>query len=137
MSKVRSFEDLLVWQKARKFTCDIYLITNNSLFKKDLSLKDQIRRASVSIISNISEGFESRTTKLFVDYLGRAKASAGEARAQLYIALDCGYINDESFNKLLKDVKEKSKMIKGLMDYLEKYPHSSRTKEVITTYEFD
>ncbi len=75
-----------VWQTSRELTHLIYEWTRNEMFSRDYGLCDQMRRASVSIMSNIAEGFESRTNLLFKDFLGRAKASAGELRAQAYIA---------------------------------------------------
>lgn len=79
MAKFSSFEEILSWQKARELNVTIYKVTNsNDLFNKDFGLKDQIRRASVSISSNIAEGFERQTTKEFIRFLYIAKASAGE-----------------------------------------------------------
>ena len=77
MPKVSRFEDLDVWQNARKLVLMVYRLTQAEQFSKDFGLKDQIRRAAVSVVSNIAEGFESPTQKTFADYLGRAKASAG------------------------------------------------------------
>ena len=79
-----------VWKTSRDLTRKIYELTRNDVFSRDFGLRDQMRRASVSIMSNIAEGFESRTNILFKDYLGRAKASAGELRAQVYVANDIG-----------------------------------------------
>jgi four helix bundle protein len=92
MATIERFEDLDVWKRARSLANLIYDFTDGELFKRDFVLRDQIRRAVVSIMSNIAEGFESRTQVMFIKYLGRAKASAGEARAQLYLALDRKYI---------------------------------------------
>jgi four helix bundle protein len=75
------FEDLRVWQTARELTNRIYAVTNRDPFSDDWALRDQIRRAAISVVSNIAEGFESRTREQFIDFLGRAKASAGEIRA--------------------------------------------------------
>jgi four helix bundle protein len=88
MSKFNSFEEINSWQKARIFNKRIYLITENSNFKKDFDFARQIRRASLSISSNIAEGFERNTDKEFVYFLYVAKASAGEVRSQLYLAFD-------------------------------------------------
>jgi four helix bundle protein len=78
----------------------IYQITQNERFVKDFGLKDQIRRAAVSVVSNIAEGFESQTQRTFIDYLGRAKASAGEVRAQHYLALDFERLTKSEFDKV-------------------------------------
>ncbi len=119
MGKFNSFEEILSWQKARELNTKIYGITNsNSLFKKDHGLKDQIRRASVSISSNIAEGFERQTTKEFMRFLYIAKASAGEVRSQIYVAFDINYINKNEFIELKDKVNEVSKLISGLLKYL-------------------
>jgi len=86
--KVKSFEDMQVWQDAREFVKSIYNLTLEYKFKGDYGLKDQIRRAAVSIMNNIAEGFERDNNKEFVKFLGYAKGSAGEIRSMLYVALD-------------------------------------------------
>jgi len=101
VAKFSSFEDIISWQKARELNKEIYHITNNeNKFSKDFGLRDQIRRSSISISSNIAEGFERETTKEFVRFLYIVKASAGEFRSQLYLAFDLKYINDNQFKKL-------------------------------------
>lgn len=91
MGTITRFEEIEAWQTARELTRLVYALTGEGLFSRDFGLLDQIRRSSVSIMSNIAEGFESRTQPLFIDFLGRAKASSGELRAQTYVALDVGY----------------------------------------------
>ena len=119
MAKFSSFEEILSWQKARELNVIIYRVTNsNDLFNKDFGLKDQIRRASVSISSNIAEGFERQTTKEFIRFLYIAKASAGEIRSQLYLAFDIKYISENEFNELKLKINEVSKLISGLLKYL-------------------
>lgn len=88
MGKFSSFEEINSWQKSRIFNKRIYQITENSNFKKDFDLVRQIRRASISISSNIAEGFERNTDKEFIYFLYVAKASAGEVRSQIYLAFD-------------------------------------------------
>ena len=120
MGKFNSFEEILSWQKARALSAEIYRITKlNESFNGDYSLKDQIRRASVSITSNIAEGFERQTTKEFIRFLYIAKASAGEVRSQLYVAFDVDYITKNEFEELKKKVNEVSKLISGLLKYLQ------------------
>lgn len=97
MATVQRFEDLLCWQKARSLTESIY---KELKFCRDFGFKDQIQRAAVSVMSNIAEGFERGTRQELVNYLFIAKGSAGEVRAQLYIALDTGYLNIEKFKYL-------------------------------------
>ena len=116
----KSFEEIESWKKARVFNKLIYNITQQENFSKDYGLKDQIRRASVSISSNIAEGFERNTDKEFVYFLYVAKASAGEVRSQLYLANDLEYINNEDFLQLKNQVVEISKLIGGLIKYLKK-----------------
>ncbi|MGA8854441.1 MAG: four helix bundle protein [Christiangramia sp.] len=118
MSKFNSFEEIKAWQKARELNSEIYEISNNGLFKADFDLKSQIRRSSISITSNIAEGFERETTKEFIRFLYVAKGSAGEFRSQLYLAQDLKYIDGEKFERLNIKVNEISKMISGLIKYL-------------------
>lgn len=101
MSTLQRFEDLQVWITARELTQNIYMLSIIGGFSRDFALRDQIRRASVSVISNIAEGFESEAQALFITYLGRAKASAGEIRSQLYFALDLDYISREQFQSVI------------------------------------
>ena len=116
----KSFEEIESWKKARIFNKLIYSITQQENFSKDFDLIRQIRRASVSISSNIAEGFERNTDKEFVYFLYVAKASAGEVRSQLYLANDLNYINNDDFNQLKDNVVEISKLISGLIKYLNK-----------------
>ena len=118
MSKFKSFEEINSWQKSRIFNKKIYLITENSNFKKDSDFVRQIRRASLSISSNIAEGFERNTDKEFIYFLYVAKASAGEVRSQLYLAFDLEYIIKEEFEMLLESVTEISKLLSGFIKYL-------------------
>lgn len=109
--KVERFEDLIAWQKARELTRNIYLLTSKELFVKDFDLKEQIQRATVSIMSNIAEGFERGSISEFHQFLTIAKASCAEVRSQLYIALDVGYIEDDEFKKALALAIEIPKII--------------------------
>lgn len=115
MSTIKQFEDLLCWQRARELTRLIYL---NFKSLNDYGFKDQIQRASVSVMSNIAEGFERGTKQEFLNYLFIAKGSAGEVRAQLYVALDAGYLNLETFKHLNELVRQCSIMISGLIKSL-------------------
>ncbi|UWY29415.1 four helix bundle protein [Flavobacterium sp. TR2] len=118
MSKFKSFEEINSWQKSRIFNKKIYLITENSNFKKDFDFVRQIRRASLSISSNIAEGFERNTDKEFIYFLYVTKASAGEVRSQLYLAFDLEYIIKEEFEMLLESITEISKLLSGFIKYL-------------------
>ena len=129
------FEELDVWQRARTLTGAIYALSEVGAFARDFGLRDQMRRAAVSIMSNIAEGFESRTQGLFIELLGRAKGSAGELRAQLYIALDCRYLDIDQFRSALQEVETCSKQIAGLIHHLESNPNVRRVKEDLVSYE--
>jgi four helix bundle protein len=100
MSGISTFEDIEAWQKARELTRAIYALSNDGPFARDFGLRDQVRRASVSIMSNIAEGFERGGDKEFFQFASCAKGSSGEVRAQLYVALDAGYIDQPTFNRL-------------------------------------
>ena len=112
--KVEKFEDLIAWQKARKLTGRIYKTTNQGNFARDYSLKDQIRRAAVSTMSNIAEGFERGGAAEFHRFLVMAKGSCAELRTQLYIALDVAYIPANAFDSLMREAIEVGKIIGGL-----------------------
>lgn len=120
MATFKQVEEIQAWQKARALCGRIYSITNDGRFARDFGLRDQVRRAAVSVMSNIAEGFERGGTGEFVQFLAIAKGSAGEMRAQLYVAHDQSYIDRRQFDELIKDVDEVSKMISGLSGYLRK-----------------
>ncbi|OGN00162.1 MAG: hypothetical protein A2736_01265 [Candidatus Yanofskybacteria bacterium RIFCSPHIGHO2_01_FULL_41_27] len=114
MSTIQKFEDLICWQKARELTNEIYGMFKNLKFK-DFGLQDQLQRASVSIMSNIAEGFERGTKQELLNYLFIAKGSAGEVRAQLYVALDAGYLNIETFKYLNSLAVECSRLLQSFV----------------------
>jgi len=120
MASFRTFEEIEAWKKSRELVRAIYQATSLGAFSTDYGLRDQIRRASVSIMSNIAEGFEREGTKEFVQFLSMAKASAGEVRSQLYVALDQGYIGQMQFEELSSKASAVSKMISGLITYLKR-----------------
>ena len=137
MATVERFEDLDVWQNARKLTNRIYKHTRQDPFAKDFGLRDQIQRAAVSVMSNIAEGFESRTQSVFVDYLGHARGSAGEVRAQLYVALDQGYISESEFESSHQLIETISRQLFRLIEYLKSRPNASRIQEENVAYRID
>jgi four helix bundle protein len=118
MAKIERFEDLISWQKARELNRLVYKISANGIFAKDFGLRDQIRRASISIMSNIAEGFERGGDKEFVQFLSNAKGSCGEVRCQLYAALDEKYLSETEFKQLSERSLEVSRLISGFMTYL-------------------
>lgn len=122
MSAIHRFEEIEPWQTARKLTREIYTLFNQGAFSKDFGSRDQMRRAAVSVMSNIAEGCESPTRALFVEFLGRAKGSAGELRAQLYVLKDAGYLQQEQFRSLCTPCERCSGQITSLASYLKTLP---------------
>ncbi len=118
MATIKRFEDLEAWKISREVTKEIYRVSKNDLFIRDYGLRDQICRASVSIMSNIAEGFERDGNKEFVNFLSIAKGSAGEVRSQLYVALDQNYISESEFKSIYDKTDRNGKIIAGLMNYL-------------------
>lgn len=135
MPTITRFEEIEAWQTARELTRLIYSFTEEAKFSRDFGLKDQIRRASVSIMSNISEGFESQTQAQFIRYLGLAKASAGEVRSQLYVSRDLDYITQEQFTKAFATAEKASRQIARFISYLETHPQSQKLREDSAEYE--
>lgn len=129
------FEDLRAWKTSRTLTNEVYAVTKRDPFQKDWALKDQIRRASISVMSNISEGFESRTRARFIDFLGRAKASAGEVRSQLVIAYDQEYLSADECNRLSDLADKVSRQLYNLIQYLEEGTGADRVRELPAEYE--
>ena len=128
MSTIQKFEDLIAWQKARELTREVYRSLNIEIFQslnipRDYGFCDQIQRASVSVMSNIAEGFERGTRQEFLNYLFIAKGSAGEVRAQLYVALDVGYLNIETFKYLNGLAIDCSRLIHSFIQKLKVSPH--------------
>jgi four helix bundle protein len=118
--QIKTFEELEIWKTARHLTQEVYMISKASPFSRDYGLRDQMRRASVSIMSNIAEGFERGGNQEFTQYLYIAKGSCGELRSQTYIALDQGYIDQTKADNLLVILKRLSIMIKHLIDHLKR-----------------
>ncbi len=118
--KIERFEDFIAWQKARKLTADIYKVTSLGRFARDFGLKDQIRRAAVSIMSNIAEGFERGRATEFHQFLSIAKGSCAELRSQLYVAFDAEYLLPEQFRQLMSAATETGLIIGGLRVSVEK-----------------
>jgi len=116
--KIERFNDIQAWQKARELVKNIYRITNEGSFARDYSLKDQIRRASISVMSNIAEGFSRQSDREFVQFLHIAKGSASEVQSQLYVALDLEYIQEDIFSQLYELSDETIRLISGFIKYL-------------------
>lgn len=120
MSKIEKFEDIEAWKKARELVKRVYRVCGVESYKNDYNLVDQTKRASVSIMANIAEGFGRRTNKEFINFLGMAHGSVAELQSSLYIAFDQGYISSEQFRTLYNIADEVSKMIQGFANYLKK-----------------
>ncbi len=120
MATIKKFEDLEIWKEARLLANEIRLVVINSELKNDFRFKDQIQASSGSIMDNIAEGFERNGNLEFRQFLSIAKGSAGETRSQLYRALDYGYINNEKFEILKKDLENLSGKINNFIIYLNK-----------------
>ncbi|MBZ5536085.1 MAG: four helix bundle protein [Acidobacteriia bacterium] len=119
---VHRFEDLKCWQEARELTKLIYGLTKSGGIHRDFGLRDQMRRASVSIMANIAEGFQRRADREFVQFLQVAMASASEIESHLYVALDQGYIAEEQFSNAYQCSGKTGKMISALIKYLRSHP---------------
>jgi four helix bundle protein len=124
------FEEILAWQKSKDLTLNIYRLFLES---RDFGFRDQIQRASVSIMNNIAEGFERQTNKEFRQFLYIAKGSCAEVKSMLYLALELSYLNSKEYNSLIDDSVEVSKMLTGLIRSLkESYPSSGRSPKAST-----
>ncbi len=118
MAAYQSFEELPIWQEAKELVRLIYKLTKQEDFSKDFGLKDQIQRAGVSIMTNIAEGFERRSTKEFQQFLNYSKASSAEVRSLSYVSLDQSYITEDQFRSVYEHTLKLSKSIAGFDRYL-------------------
>jgi len=118
MAKIERFEDIDAWKKARELTKIIYEVTSQGKLASDFSLRDQLRRAAVSIMANIAEGFEREGNKEFRQFLATAKGSAGEVKALLYVAMDAGLTSMEQFQQIRTLSDETSRLLAGFLRYL-------------------
>jgi four helix bundle protein len=122
MSSLRRFEEIEAWQVGRALTRRVYECSGVGRFAKDLALQRQIRRATVSIVSNIAEGFERGGSAEFVQFLAVAKGSTAEVQSQLYVALDAGYISTAEFDELQQLAVSVKRLLAGFMNYLKRSP---------------
>lgn len=119
MNDFKTFEDLLLWQKAHQAILHLYKLTEGEVFSRDFALKNQMRRAAISISSNIAEGHDRKSNKEFCHFLTISKASSSELRSQLILAKDLNYISEREFLQLKQNLIEVNKMAAGLIRYLE------------------
>ena len=133
MASIRRFEDIEAWKLARSLTNRIYDVTSKAEFSRDYGLRDQIRRASISIVSNIAEGYERDGDREFLQFLFIAKGSCGEVRAQLYLANDRAYISAEEFSELSSDALRLSRVLSGLIRYLRQSEITGKKYKVVSS----
>jgi len=129
--RIERFEDIQAWQKARELVKEVYAVSNDGAFAKDFGLRDQIRRAAVSVMLNIAEGFARKTNREFTQFLVIAHGSAAEVQAASYVALDQGYMTQERFEIVYQMSDEASRMVMGFARYLGNNAANSRNS--ITT----
>jgi four helix bundle protein len=116
--KINRFEELECWQQGRELTRMVYFATRNEAFKKDLRLADQIQAAATSTMANCVEGFIRRSNKEFIQFLFIAMSSAAEVQSHLYVALDQGYVSQETFDGIYNQADKTSRLISSLINYL-------------------
>lgn len=118
MASFARFEDIKAWQKALELTMGVYRMTSDGSFSKDFGLRDQIRRAAVSVMANIAEGHGRRTNSEFANFLNLARGSAAEVQSHLYVAKGLGYCGEEGFREMYGLADEVSKMTLSLAKFL-------------------
>ena len=118
MAKFEGFEEIEAWQKAYSVTLEIYQVTEEARFARDFGLRDQIRRASVSVMANIAEGHGRKSNSEFANFLNIAHGSVAETQSHLYIALDLGYLDQPNFSELYSLLEEVARMTMALMKHL-------------------
>ena len=120
MATIIKFEDLEIWQEARKLAKEVFILSKETDLKTDFRFKEQIKASSGSVMDNIAEGFERDGNLEFRQFLSIAKGSAGETRSQIYRLYDCEYISEEQFNDLKNKYENLSGKIKNFITYLNK-----------------
>lgn len=128
-AKVERFEDLRVWQAARQSVAEVYRVSSDRAFSRDFALRDQMRRAAVSISSDIAEGFSRRSNREFVQFLFIAKGSLAEVQSQLYVALDQDYISPEAFDTVHDKLESTTRQLSRLITYLRRSAQTHELKE--------
>jgi four helix bundle protein len=123
--RIEQFEDIEAWKEARKLVNMIYDISDKEEFSRDFGLKNQIRNASVSVMSNIAEGFDRGTNREFIQFLIVGRASASEVKSQLYVALDRTYVTSAKFHEIYNQISKLISLIDGFIRYLRK-PRTKR-----------
>jgi four helix bundle protein len=130
---IETFEDMEVWQSARDLVKGIYAVTAKDSFSKDFALRDQVRRAAISIMSNIAEGFERSSNKEFIQFLHVSKGSSAEVRSQLYIAHDLKYVDEKVFQDLNTKLVSISRQLSAFIKYLDQHSQMKRTQRKVVS----
>ncbi|HOW41433.1 MAG TPA: four helix bundle protein [Bacteroidales bacterium] len=115
-----NFKDLKVWQNAKDISVSVYKITDNEKYKTDFGLRDQMRRSSVSVPSNIAEGDDLSSDRQSIKYFYIAKGSVAELRTQLLISFEIGYISEDVYSSIEKQCEEVTAMLTGLIRFRSK-----------------
>jgi len=118
MATFKRFEEIEAWQEARELVKQLYSLSSSEKFSRDFGLRDQVRRASVSIMANIAEGYERGGSGEFIQFLSIAKSSAAEVKSHLYVALDQEYVGEQRFNELMNRVEITARKLSKLIEYL-------------------
>lgn len=121
MAAFKKFEEIQAWRKAYEVTVAIYRLTGDGNFARDFGLRDQIRRASVSVMANIAEGHGRKSNLEFANFLNLARGSAAEVQSHLHVAVGIGYIDNDNFDDLYLKVAEISRMLLSLAQYLREH----------------
>jgi four helix bundle protein len=133
MADARLFENLDVWTRSRRLVKAVYRCSNQDGFSRDFALKDQMRRAAISVLSNIAEGYERDGNAEFLQFLSISKGSCGELRAPLYVAFDLEYVSVEQFEWLINEATEVSRMLSGLMKHLRRSEYRGLKYECVAS----
>jgi four helix bundle protein len=133
----KRFEEMHSWQSARDLVKLVYEVTKLSGFNRDFALRDQIRRAVISVMSNIAEGFVTGTDADFVRFLGYARRYTSETQSQLYAALDQGYISSEKFDEIYTKANMTERQINALIGYLTRTKEQKSIREETVNYTVD
>ncbi len=134
MAKITKFEDLICWQKARVLVNNIYTITKSGDLSKDFGLKDQLRRAAVSSMTNIAEGFARYHRKEFIRFLDISQSSATEVKSLLYVVLDQKYLDNTAVKALQDDAEEVHALTMGLLKYVDNSISTNKVSEPAAEY---
>jgi len=137
LATFKRFEEMHAWQSAREFVKLVYDITKHLEFSRDFGLRDQIRRAAISVMSNIAEGFGTGSDADFVRFLGYARRSVSEVQSQLYAALDQQYVSSEQFNEVFAKAIVTERQINALIGYLARSKRDRTIKEETAPYSLE